>query len=152
MPLRLPVGSHFNLLGGRVALEAGLVDLHRVIRLAVKMMLMSIRAASPSRGYAFQSPLSKSRCQCTRSQKSRPLVRATASCVLVSLRDDDSQAGLVDPHLAVRLVVKMGQLWPEQELAVLCARLRISQSIFANMVARRTSILGTSWVRTAGAC
>ena len=75
---------------------------------------MSIRAASPSCGYAFQSPWRKSRC------------RATASGVLVSLRDVDSQAGLLDLHWAVRLVVKMGQLWQEQELAVLCASLRIS--------------------------
>ena len=49
-----------------------------------------------------------------------------ASCVLVSLRDDDLQAGLVDLHRAVRLAVKMGQLWQEQELTALCARLRIS--------------------------
>ena len=48
-----------------------------------------------------------------------------ASCVLVSLRDDDSKARLVDLHWAVRLAVKMGQLW--YELTALCARLHISR-------------------------
>ena len=76
--------------------------------------------------YAFQCPWPESCCPCTRSQLSWPLGRAMANCVLVSLRDDDSQAGLVDLHRAVRLAVKMDQLWQEQELTALCARLRIS--------------------------